>query len=318
MKHEKQDRLSLYGIKFILNVLIVITWTGIIVEFIPEVQLHNSMDKVIVFLGTIFIILSTIIILYGTERYMLYISYIFTILFIVEAIIYFTIYNGKSQALAITYVTYILIFVVNCIALSIKFLVRNISYSSLIFTLLILVAFQNLSFLNYQKSELAVEKYVEENVSIKKEVEFVEKDKYDNLTDFIDSSEVSGGVVTDGKVLNNIRIGKHPDFERIVFDIYEYIGDIGASNLKVSDTACYYNIKYNKSNNNMTIVLSGVRFSNVPKVTNINSPNINYIKEIIYEDDSAFCYEISFKQSLLYKAYVLENPARIVIDIKSK
>jgi hypothetical protein len=341
MEHTKQDKLSLFIINLILSIFITDTWILIIVGLIPGIRLYHSMEDTIVYLGMAFIILSTVIILYGGERYMIYISYFFTIVCIAEAIIYFTTYNIKSQTLSATYIAYIFIFVVNSVVLSIKFLVKNISYRSLMFILLLLVVSQNVSFLLYQTSEAVVQKHIEKNtnsiyatttvddVNIQSDssvIEAVEKNEQQKYLDsqktdsngFTDNSSVSGGVITDGKVLSKIRTGEQPGFERIVFDIYERVGSFGSNDLKASNTACHYDIKYSKTNNSMTIILSGVRFSNVPRIVNVKTPLINYIKQIVYDDDSAFCYEISFKQEILYKAYVLQNPARVVIDIKSK
>lgn len=128
---------------------------------------------------------------------------------------------------------------------------------------------------------------------------------------------LSGGSISDGLDLSAIRIGKHEAYTRIVFDIKYWEGYGTSKAGKSSDTVGHYRFSLNDKHR-IEAEFSGFRSSSTKKVIKFKDSIIQSI-EILrgedYGDDSSVFYRISLRKSARLKAFHLQNPARIVLDI---
>ena len=124
-----------------------------------------------------------------------------------------------------------------------------------------------------------------------------------NVVDTFDGGEISNNLD-----VQQIREGKHGDYVRLVFDIY----DAGEKAKNVGD----YSAKYYREKNDITVVLNGYRkFSASLPSFSVNSP----IEQIYFEnylDDSAYKFHLKLRDDAKVRIFDLQNPARLVFDIK--
>lgn len=119
----------------------------------------------------------------------------------------------------------------------------------------------------------------------------------------------TGGQIQDGLEVKSIREGRHEDYIRLVFDVY----DGSQSAYAVGD----YKANYNPNSNNITVVLNGYR-----KFT-ASLPSFSYNSEIEqiyfdkYLDDSGYKFHIKLRDNAKVRVFDLKNPARLVFDIKA-
>jgi len=126
--------------------------------------------------------------------------------------------------------------------------------------------------------------------------------------DEISTDTFGGGEVTDGLDVKKIRVGRHDDYVRLVFDIYD--------ENEAAQTVGNYEAKYNRANNDIAVVLNGYRkFSAALPSFSASSP-IEKIYFERYEDDSAYKFHIQLKGDSKVRIFALESPARLVFDIK--
>ena len=131
---------------------------------------------------------------------------------------------------------------------------------------------------------------------------------------FKSSGVFSGGEITDGQDVGKIRWSKQGGFERIVLDLYEFTYTGPGDPVAVP---CYYEVDI-VNDEQSVITLSGARglSADIPDIT--SSDYISYISKYFPEDDSQVALEIVYKQPVEIRVFELRNPARVVIDIKSK
>jgi len=138
----------------------------------------------------------------------------------------------------------------------------------------------------------------------------VADDKFDEEIETYEDEVESfdGGKITDGLEVKKIRVGRHEDYVRLVFDIYEE----GVAAMAVGD----YKAHYNKAKNDIEVLLNGYRkFSASLPSFGVSSP-IEQIYFENYRDDSAYKFHIKLRGESKVRIFDLENPARLVIDIK--
>jgi hypothetical protein len=119
----------------------------------------------------------------------------------------------------------------------------------------------------------------------------------------------SSGIITDGLDVREIREGKHKDYIRLVFDVY--------NDAKAAKDVGRYDAKYHKSKKDISVILHGYRKFSASLPSFPSSSVIEQIHFDQYPDDSGFKFHIKLRKNATVKIFDLKNPARIVFDIKS-
>jgi hypothetical protein len=129
--------------------------------------------------------------------------------------------------------------------------------------------------------------------------------------------QMSGGSITDGLDISSIRIGTHPGFERLVFDIVHWEGNVEQAG-QAATLPGHFHIEPVAAGREYAIQLGGFRaFSTATPVFHSSSriASLERRKGERYEDDSSIALLIRLKAELCYRAFALDTPARFVIDI---
>ncbi len=128
---------------------------------------------------------------------------------------------------------------------------------------------------------------------------------------------LSGGTVSDGLDLSQIRIGEHTGYTRIVFDVQYWEGYGAPKAGTSSDTVGHY--KFTLDQNHMIEVeFSGFRSSSAKDVAVSKHSRVQFIKRLkgeAYSDDSTVFYRIDLCGPARLKVFPLYDPARIILDI---
>jgi len=125
------------------------------------------------------------------------------------------------------------------------------------------------------------------------------------ISDTFDEEELTGG---NGLDVKQIREGKHKDYVRLVFDVYDRRG--------VARSVGKYTSEYNKNKDDIVVLLNGYRkFSARIPSFSIGSP-IEQIYFEKHEENSAYKFHIKLRGDSKVRMFALENPARLVFDIK--
>ncbi|HHD82281.1 MAG TPA: hypothetical protein ENK82_02440 [Campylobacterales bacterium] len=118
----------------------------------------------------------------------------------------------------------------------------------------------------------------------------------------------SAGKIQDGLDIKEIREGKHEDYVRLVFDIYEK----GVP----ADQAGYYNAKYYPNKDEIEVVITGYRKFSASLPSFSETSPIEQIYFGTYRDDSGFKFHIKLRHKSKVRVFDLKQPARLVFDIK--
>jgi len=129
---------------------------------------------------------------------------------------------------------------------------------------------------------------------------YIEVDEQEDIFD--------GGEISDGLNVKKIRVGKHNGYTRLVLDVYD--------GTHKSNLVGAYSAKYYESRDDITVLLEGYRnFSaKFPSFSRNSVIEKMYFER--YEDDSAYKFHIKLRQEINVRIFALENPARLVFDIK--
>lgn len=119
----------------------------------------------------------------------------------------------------------------------------------------------------------------------------------------------SGGKIQDGLEVKSIREGRHEDYIRLVFDVY----DGSQSAYSVGD----YKANYNAKMNDITVVLNGYRKFTAPLPSFSHDSEIEQIYFDKYLDDSGYKFHIKLRDNATVRIFDLKDPARLVFDIKA-
>ncbi len=139
------------------------------------------------------------------------------------------------------------------------------------------------------------------------------------LSTLLISQTIKGGTITDGLDLANVKIAKHIDYTRVVFYVNFWEGHSKPNT--PADTTGSYKFVLDENNKSIKIELSGFRSSTIKNIKQdikiVDSiKSIEELKGEEYADDSSIFYNIVLKdKSSKIKAFTLENPSRIVLDI---
>ena len=126
-----------------------------------------------------------------------------------------------------------------------------------------------------------------------------------------------GGGITDGLDVGSIRLGSHSGFDRLVIDVTYWEGavmDVG----KPASMAGHFTLSPEIKGIEYSLQLGGFRaFSaSIPDFSSGSRiASLIRRKGEAYEDDSTISLLITFKREQCYRAFSLEQPARIVIDV---
>jgi len=128
---------------------------------------------------------------------------------------------------------------------------------------------------------------------------------------------LSGGESADGLNLAAIRIGKHPTYTRIVFDVTYWAAYEKEKAGKPADRVGHYRFVL-QPDHSIEVELAGFRSTTasipqLPRGSIITS--IRRLSGEAYGDDSSVFYRIGLKRAAKMKAFYLKEPARIVLDI---
>ena len=126
---------------------------------------------------------------------------------------------------------------------------------------------------------------------------------------------LSGGSISDGLDLSNIRVGEHSGYTRIVFDVKYWKGYGAPKAGTSSDKVGHYKFTLNE-NHTIEIEFAGFRSGSAKDVAEQGIvKSIKRLKGEAYGDDSSLFYQIILRQPAKLKVFHLYDPARIVLDI---
>jgi hypothetical protein len=122
--------------------------------------------------------------------------------------------------------------------------------------------------------------------------------------------QFEGGSSTDGLDIKSIRIGKHDNFTRLVFDVKKK-NNAQESVKKVG----YYTFSYVPKTNKITAVINGYDgFSaQIPTFSSTSIVEKMYFED--YPDEDAYKFHIQLREDATVKVFDMENPAKLVVDI---
>ena len=143
----------------------------------------------------------------------------------------------------------------------------------------------------------------------------------DNETDegYVSSGSITGGEITDGLDVKNVRWAIRKGFERIVFDVYKWGGYEKPEGTEPAEVPGYFEVSGKRNENGLLVRIGGYRsfsaqFPELKDSDLIEEISINRNEKLA--DDSGFIIEIDLKKPVIYKAFELHDPARIVVDLK--
>ena len=126
------------------------------------------------------------------------------------------------------------------------------------------------------------------------------------------NKDTSGGTITDGLNIKEVRVSQSPERTRIVFDSYS------AQNKKASVSG-HYTFNYNAKKHRIILIINGYRNFTALEANKTRTFSKNSIIEKIYlvpyKDDSGFQCNIDLRKGAKVNAFNLKAPGRIVIDI---
>lgn len=126
----------------------------------------------------------------------------------------------------------------------------------------------------------------------------------------------TGGTITDGRDLRDIRWGRHSGFERIVLDIYH--GGYGEQGPPAVDP-CWFEVELEDYPYRAVVVLGGIRGISADfEQTFPSNSLIEDVHSILYKDDSGASLAIVYRVPVEIRVLELYNHGRIVIDARPK
>jgi hypothetical protein len=143
-----------------------------------------------------------------------------------------------------------------------------------------------------------------------KEPKYVEpkREEYIEEESFDEESDERVETFYDGLDVRNIREGKHDDYMRLVFDIYH----ANEQAKKVGQ----YTAKYYESRDDIVVTLKGYnKFTAALPSFSVSSP-VEQLYFERYHEENAYKFHIKLREHAKVRIFALENPARLVFDIK--
>lgn len=126
---------------------------------------------------------------------------------------------------------------------------------------------------------------------------------------------LSGGTISDGLDLSNIRVGEHSGYTRIVFDVKYWEGYGAPKAGTSSDNVGHYKFTLNEDHT-IEAEFSGFRSANAKDITEQGIVHtVKRLRGEEYGDDSSVFYQIILRHPAKLKVFHLYDPARIILDI---
>ncbi|HAS73682.1 MAG TPA: hypothetical protein DCS67_06020 [Clostridiales bacterium UBA8960] len=132
------------------------------------------------------------------------------------------------------------------------------------------------------------------------------------LTGFVSTGGFSGGTKSNGQDIASARYGHHIDFDRIVFDIYEWQGGQPQNTVDVITT---YSTSISADGKTISIVLNGAIDAYARNLT-LDLKGREHIKSVTYStagSTESVTINISLEQASLYKVFDVKSPARLIV-----
>lgn len=129
--------------------------------------------------------------------------------------------------------------------------------------------------------------------------------------------EARGGSISDGLDVGEIRQGRHSGFERLVFDVTYWEG-AGKAAGQTASSPGHFRIQPLVAGQDYIIELGGFRAlsASLPRFAETSRiVSLSRRKGEAFEDDSTLSLRLEIRPGLCYRAFTLQNPARIVVDV---
>lgn len=128
---------------------------------------------------------------------------------------------------------------------------------------------------------------------------------------------LKGGTICDGLDLATVRVGEHGEYSRMVFNV-NYGEGYGSPKANTpADMAGNYIFKLDNSTLTIEATFSGFRSASC-RLGEISSQRVKGMSRLMgeeYDDDSSVTYKIKLYKPSKIKAFILDNPSRIILDI---
>jgi hypothetical protein len=134
------------------------------------------------------------------------------------------------------------------------------------------------------------------------------------LKGFKSSGSFSGGEKDSGQDVAFVRHGSHETFERLAFDLYEWIGGRPS---QPEDVVTNYSAGISDDGRTISIIVTGAieAYASQSTLNLSNSANIESVSYNYFGNGEAVAITISLKQPSQYKVFNLVSPAKLVVDI---
>lgn len=134
------------------------------------------------------------------------------------------------------------------------------------------------------------------------------------LKGFKSSGSFSGGEKDSGQDVAFVRHGRHETFERLAFDLYEWIG---GRPTQPEDFVTSYSAGISDDGRTISIIVNGAieAYASQSAVNLSNSANIESVSYNYFGNGEAVAITIILKQPSQYKVFNLVSPAKLVVDI---
>jgi len=135
------------------------------------------------------------------------------------------------------------------------------------------------------------------------------------------SGYITGGDVTDGLDIKNLRWAPRQGFERLVFDVFEQSEEDEPGSAEPVDVPGYFEVSLPEAGNDIRIRLSGYR-SFTAQIPDLGESkiikNITVSKDNTLSDSSGYLVDVQLNSAAVFRAFELHKPGRIVLDIKER
>jgi len=134
------------------------------------------------------------------------------------------------------------------------------------------------------------------------------------LTGFKSSGSFSGGEKSSGQDIAFARYGRHDTYERLAFDLYEWVG---GKPVQPAGVICDYTAGISDDGRTISIIINGAveAYASQSSLSLLNSANIEAVSYNYFGNGDAVAITISLKRPCQFKVFNLESPAKLVIDI---
>lgn len=125
-----------------------------------------------------------------------------------------------------------------------------------------------------------------------------------------------GGKMTKGLDVRAVRWSTHEGYERVVLDTYIWHGIFDSAPYKKTNKVGLYQIgKEAEGSLHLDAEIVGFRAFSA-KLPSFSKSKLIQNMQVIPNEEDSFYFTLTLKKSAIYKVFTLQNPGRIVIDLK--